>query len=82
MDVRGRKRLLAYSYYTDWLTSPVGLKVKLTQAVQAFLGQPQTAMVLVISLALHDKQKNSEQLIEAAKKQFATKLMDHLNAKI
>lgn len=47
--ITGKRRMLAYSYVTEELISPHALHIKLLQAIQAFLGQPQRGFALVIS---------------------------------
>lgn len=48
-NAAGQRRYIAYSYVADDLLSPVEIKVKLYQTLQAILGQPQQAAFVAIS---------------------------------
>ena len=50
IDNFGNKRLLAYTYVTPWYISYKSMEIKLVQALQALLGQPQAGYLLMVSL--------------------------------
>ena len=79
IDSRGTKRLLAYTYATEWVTTHQALKVKLSQAVQAFLGQPQIGFILVVSKQLDEEQQDRESLNRVAAQMLTDGLRDVLN---
>ena len=81
VNLYGQKRMIAYTYITEWIISPKTIKVKLIQAIQAILGQPQIGIVLVMSVPLEDDHDQGERLIESAKLKMAIELKDYLNAK-
>ncbi|WP_102797858.1 exosortase A [Bowmanella denitrificans] len=45
----GQRRWVAYTYITAWQQSPSTLEIKLGQALQAFLGQVQSGIALIVS---------------------------------
>lgn len=53
-SLAGQRRMVSYTYATDWLVSPSAVKVKLSQAVQAFLGEPQTGLAVVLSASVDE----------------------------
>lgn len=74
----GTRRMLAYTYVTDWLQSSRHIKVRLTQAMQAFLGQPQQGMVVVIS-QLVENDEDRKDFREQAKSFFSQNYQQVLN---
>ncbi|WP_343847159.1 exosortase A [Bowmanella denitrificans] len=48
-NTAGQRRLLAQSYVTPWVQTPEILNVKLSQALQAMVGQTQSGMAVVLS---------------------------------
>lgn len=58
-NTAGEFRLIAYTYATSWIVSPSALKVKLSQAIQAFLGIPQTGLVVVLSKAVDEADRET-----------------------
>lgn len=77
IDNFGRKRILAYSYVTPWHMSHKSVEIKLTQAVQALLGQPQIGYLFVVSKAIKTK-SDEEQLKQHAKAKFSIDLKETL----
>lgn len=73
-NISGQKRLLAYTYVTSWITTPSSLKVKLSQAFQALLGQPQSGMVLVMSVPLDAKKTQKQALLDKSSDIINTRL--------
>jgi exosortase A len=78
-NVRGQKRLLAYSYVTPWLTSASSLKIKLSQAFEALSGRPQLGMLVVLSLPLIKEQQDTQTLVDAARLRLTDDLQDYLD---
>jgi exosortase A len=77
-NIVGERRLVAYTYVTGWVTTPSSLKVKISQAFQALVGQPQSGMVLVMSIPLSTKGQERELLLEQASAKFKTTLSGSL----
>ena len=78
-NAAGQRRYIAYSYVTDRLVSPVSLKVKLYQTLQAILGQPQQAVFVAISLPANDINDNKQQIKDRAESLFGATLPGYLN---
>ena len=82
IDTRGVKRGLVYSFVTPWLVSSSQIKVKLLQAIQAFMGVPQAGLVMVMSLQLSDDENGQKKiLLEKANQRFVAELSEQLNAR-
>lgn len=80
INSQGTKRLLAYTYVNQWLVSPSTLKIKLSQAIQALLGQPQTGYFIAISLPLNPLGTNKAELTDFAEQHLNAQLKDALRA--
>lgn len=78
-NAAGQKRLISFAYVTDWLVSPSAIKIKLSQAVQAFLGQPQAGMVFVMSVPLDAGRSKEKLLQKKASEKFTDALREHIN---
>ncbi|GAB5381779.1 MAG: exosortase A [Aliiglaciecola sp.] len=78
-DVAGNRRLLAYSYVTPWHMTHKALEIKLVQAIQAILGQPQNGFVLFISKQLENEKVDRQALEQSADKLFSEKLKALVN---
>ncbi|GAC13316.1 exosortase A [Aliiglaciecola lipolytica] len=63
IDNYGNKRLLSYTYVTPWRVTHKSLEIKLAQAIQALLGQPQSGYLLMLSVPL-DKTEESQMKLE------------------
>lgn len=74
----GIKRLLVYTYSTSWITSPAAAKIKITQAIQALLGIPQTGYVFVMSVILTGSSEQRETLLKEAEERMTPDLMGYL----
>lgn len=79
IDNFGRKRLISYTYVTPWHITHRSLEIKLVQAVQALLGQPQTGFVLMISVAENSAEADKQRLQQKADALFTPALRDLLN---
>ncbi|GAA0856919.1 exosortase A [Aliiglaciecola litoralis] len=62
-DVYGRNRLLTYAYVTPWHVTHKAIEIKLVQAVQALIGQPQNGYILVMSKPI-EKRDLDKRLLE------------------
>ncbi|MCC2614857.1 exosortase A [Aestuariibacter halophilus] len=69
-----KKVAVAYGYATQWIISPDEWKVKLIQAVQAFLGEPQRGVLIAIGLPL-DSDGDIEKLLLEANRVFTKDLI-------
>jgi exosortase A len=78
-NVRGQKRLLAYTYVTPWLTSASALKIKLSQAFEALSGRPQLGMLVMLSLPVVEEQQDIQTLLDAARLRLTDDLQDYLD---
>jgi len=78
-NVRGQKRLLAYTYVTPWLTSASALKVKLSQAFEALSGRHQLGMLVMLSLPVVEEQQDIQTLLDAARLRLTDDLQDYLD---
>ncbi|WP_088330337.1 exosortase A [Lacimicrobium sp. SS2-24] len=76
--LNGRRRMLAYTYVTEWMQSPSSLKVRLSQAVQALVGQSQQGMVLIISRVV-DNDEQRRAFRQQAQQFFAQNYQQVLN---
>ncbi|WJG10447.1 exosortase A [Aliiglaciecola sp. LCG003] len=79
IDNYGNKRLLAYAYVTPWHITHKSLEIKLVQAIQALLGQPQNAFILMISVPVTERDSDFEQLEKQASALFNQDLKALLN---
>ena len=72
----GKFRLIAYSYANSWMVSPSAIKVKLSQAFQAFLGIPQTGIVLIMSKEMTNvnREEVTSALVEQASEVYTPSL--------
>lgn len=77
IDNFGQKRLMAYSYVTPWHMTHKSIEIKLTQAIQAVLGQPQTGYLLVVSKGIKNKE-DAELLKKRAHQVFSIDLKQTL----
>jgi exosortase/archaeosortase family protein len=77
-NIVGQRRLIAYTYVTGWVTTSSSLKVKISQAFQALVGQPQNGMVLVMSIPISAKGHEREVLIEQASAKLSSSLSGSL----
>lgn len=77
-NIVGERRLIAYTYVTAWVATPSSLKVKVSQAFQALMGQPQSGMVLVMSVPLSAKGNERELLVEQASAKLNSSLSGSL----
>ncbi len=77
-NTAGQKRLISYAYVTDWVISPSAAKIKLSQAIQAFFGQPQAGMILVLSVPLDSSRSRANLLQQAASQKFTDALKGHI----
>jgi exosortase A len=78
-NIRGLKRLLAYTYVTPSLTSPSSLKIKLSQAFEALSGRPQLGMLVMFSIPLIQEQQDTQKLLDAANAKLNDDLKDLLD---
>ncbi|GAB3036069.1 exosortase A [Bowmanella dokdonensis] len=73
-NVRGDRRLLAFTYVTDWLQTPSTASVKVSQALQALIGAPQAGMVMILSMPVDAEEGAREHLIRKATSFFSQDL--------
>lgn len=78
-NTAGQKRLINYAYVTDWMVSPSAAKIKLSQAIQAFVGQPQAGMILVLSVSLDSSRARENLLNQVASDKFTDALTEHFD---
>lgn len=69
IDNHGRSRLLTYAYVTPWHVTHKSMEIKLAQALQALVGQPQNGFILVMSKPLKDR-KIDKQILEQKASEF------------
>ncbi|WP_416306673.1 exosortase A [Neptunicella sp. SCSIO 80796] len=80
INSQGIKRLLAYTYVNDWFVTPSTLKIKLSQAVQALLGQPQTGYFIALSIPLEHSGAGRNQLNDFTRQYLNDGLKEALHA--
>lgn len=80
INLQGRKRLLAYTYVTPWLTSANSVKVKLSQALEALSGRPQLGMLVMLSVPIIQEKQDTQRLLDAATAKLNDDLQDLLDA--
>ncbi|WP_081587520.1 exosortase A [Paraglaciecola arctica] len=79
INIQGRKRLLAYTYVTPWLTSASSIKIKLSQAFEALSGRPQLGMLVMLSVPVKQEQQDTQKLLDAATSKLNDGLQDFLD---
>ncbi|MDF2177286.1 exosortase A [Aliiglaciecola sp. CAU 1673] len=67
----GNRRLLAYAYANDWMTSPSGWKIKAVQALQALLGQPQPGLFVAMSIPVSQASDYRQAFVSEAQAFFS-----------
>lgn len=70
IDNYGRSRLMTYAYVTPWHVTHKSLEIKLVQALQALIGQPQNGFVLVLSKPIENRQQDKLELEQKAQQIF------------
>ena len=70
IDNYGRSRVMTYAYVTPWHVTHKSLEIKLVQALQALIGQPQNGFVLVLSKPIENRQQDKLELEQKAQQIF------------
>jgi exosortase/archaeosortase family protein len=76
-NTAGTRRLLAYTFVNTHLVSSSKLKVKLSQSIQAFIGQAQSGIFIAVSKPVDDK-NHDRSLLETKLKAISDSAQDLL----